>query len=268
MIAYQSIGDNGRIGNQLFQIASTIGIAIENNHDFAFNNSEIFNYLPKLKKHIFDQFSIINNTYFESDFCYQDIKVSSNENIFLNGYFQSYKYFENQKNIILDFLEINNPVFDVSKKNINFHDSCSLHIRRGDYVKISNNNPLNPHPLQTIYYYLEAIDKINVSNYFVFSDDIKWCKENFNDKRLIFIDYPSKNTSNFAFDLCELQLMSLCEHNIIANSSYSWWAAYFNKNKNKKIIAPKRWFSQEYTKIISKYDNILDSLIPNDWILI
>ena len=88
MIAYQSIGNNGRIGNQLFQIASTIGIAIENGHDFVFNDSEIFKHLPNLKKYTTNEFNSINNNYFEPDFCYQDVKISSSENVFLNGYFQ------------------------------------------------------------------------------------------------------------------------------------------------------------------------------------
>ena len=270
MIAYQSIGNNGRIGNQLFQIASTIGIAIENGHDFIFNDSEIFKYLPNLKKYTTHQFNNINNTYFESDFCYQDIKISSNENIFLYGYFQSYKYFEKNKQDVLDLLEINNPIFESSIKNINFYNSCSIHIRRGDYVKIAQTNPLNPHPLQSIDYYKQAINIINADKYFVFSDDINWCKENLKDERLVFIDYPEKNLNYFAADLCELQLMSLCNYNIIANSSFSWWSAYLNNNKNKKIVAPKKWFSDEYIKVISNYnsENILKSLTPDSWIKI
>jgi hypothetical protein len=270
MIAYQSIGNNGRIGNQLFQIASTIGIAVENGHDFIFNHSEIFEYLPKLKNHTTYDFNNITNTYFEQDFCYQDIKISESENLFLYGYFQSYKYFEKSKNLIFDLLEIKNPFFESISKNLNFSNSCSLHVRRGDYVKISQSNPLNPHPLQSIDYYKEAINLTNANRYFVFSDDIEWCKKNLTDERLIFIDYPDKKENYFAADLCELQLMSLCNNNIIANSSFSWWAAYLNTNKNKKVIAPKMWFSDEYVKIISEFNSnkVINSLIPENWIII
>ncbi len=270
MIAYQSIGNNGRIGNQLFQIASTIGIAIENGHDFIFNDSEIFKYLPKLQKYTTNQFNNINNTYFESDFCHQDIKIPVSANIFLHGYFQSYKYFENNKQTILDLLEINNPFFELTVKNIDFSNSCSIHIRRGDYVKIAQTNPLNPHPLQSIDYYKKAINITNCDRYFVFSDDINWCKENLKDERVVFVDYPDKNLNCFGADLCELQLMSLCKNNIIANSSFSWWSAYFNSNTNKKIVAPKKWFSNEYIKIISNYDseNIIKSLTLDSWIKI
>ena len=270
MIAYQSIGNNGRIGNQLFQIASTIGIAIENGHDFVFNDSEIFKYLPRLQKYTTNQFNNINNTYFESDFCHQDIKIPVSANIFLHGYFQSYKYFENNKQIILDLLEIDNPAFKSSVKNIDFSNSCSIHIRRGDYVKIAQTNPLNPHPLQSINYYKQAINIINANKYFVFSDDIAWCKENLKDERLFFIDYSEKNLNYFSSDLCELQLMSLCSNNIIANSSFSWWSAYFNTNESKKVVAPKTWFSNEYIKIISEFnsDKVINSLIPEKWIII
>ena len=267
MIAYQSIGNNGRIGNQLFQIASTIGIAIENGHDFIFNDSEIFKYLPRLQKYTTNQFNNISNTYFESDFCHQDIKTSASSNIFLRGYFQSYKYFEKNKETVLNLLEIDNPVFK-NQTNIDFSNSCSIHIRRGDYVKIGQTHPLNPHPLQTIDYYKQAINIINSDKYFVFSDDINWCKENLKHQRLIFVDYPEKNLNHFGADLCELQLMSLCENNIIANSSFSWWSAYLNNNKNKKIVAPKIWFGDKYIHTISKFDsqNISASLIPDSWI--
>lgn len=270
MIAYQSIGNNGRIGNQLFQIASTIGIAIENGHEFIFNDSEIFKYLPKLKKHTTNNFHNVNKIYFESDFCYQKIKINPDEKIFLNGYFQSYKYFESSKALVSDLTTIENSIFESSINNIDFKNSCSLHVRRGDYVKISQTNPLNPHPLQTVDYYNQAMNIINADKYFLFSDDIEWCKQNFKDDRIIFIDYPSKNNNNFASDLCELQLMSLCNHNIIANSSFSWWSAYLNQNQNKKIIAPKNWFSEKYIKTISKNTSteILNSLIPEKWIII
>ena len=270
MIGYKSIGSNGRIGNQLFQIASTIGIAIENGHDFIFNDSQIFNYLPKLKKYTNSEFNNINNTYYESDFCYENVSINKTENLFLHGYFQSYKYFEKNKQIILDLLQIENFLFESSCKNIDFSNSCSIHIRRGDYVKIAQTNPLNPHPLQSINYYREAINITEADKYFVFSDDINWCKENLKDKRLVFIDYPEKNLNYFPADLCELQLMSLCSDNIIANSSFSWWAAYFNYNENKKVVAPKTWFSDEYIKNISKFtsEKVINSLIPEKWITI
>ena len=267
MIAYQSIGSNGKIGNQLFQIASTIGIAIENNHDFIFNDSEIFNFLPKLKKYTTNNFSNINRIYNESDFCHHNVNVFQNENLCLHGYFQSHKYFNKNKETILNLLEIDNPIFK-NRTNIDFSNSCSVHIRRGDYVKIGLTHPLNPHPLQSIDYYKQAINIINADKYFVFSDDINWCKENLKDERLVFIDYPEKNLNYFDADLCELQLMSLCQNNIIANSTFSWWSAYLNNNQNKKIIAPKIWFGDKYIQTISKFDsqNILTSLTPDSWI--
>ena len=107
-------------------------------------------------------------------------------------------------------------------------------------------------------YYNKAIEYIGVNEkYYVFSDDIKWCKENFKDSRFTFIEEK---------DIIELFMMSLCKKNIIANSSFSWWAAYLNKNKFKKIVAPQKWFTKE--RIESTYhdkDNYLEHRIPASW---
>ena len=128
MIAYKSIGNNGRIGNQLFQIASTIGVAIENGHDFIFNDSEIFKYLPKLQKYTTNQFNNINNTYFEPDFCYQDIKINTSENVFLHGYFQSYKYFWEYKDEIKKYLYIDSEKINANAVRFVFKISIKRQI--------------------------------------------------------------------------------------------------------------------------------------------
>lgn len=267
MIAYKSIGHNGRLGNQLFQIASTIGIAIENGHDFCFNNSEIFNFIPNLKKFCTDNFDNFRHSYNEDDFCYKKIQIEKDKNVILSGYFQSAKYFENNKQIVLDLMHIKNNLFDSYKQEFTNLKTCSLHIRRGDYIYANLNNPLNPHPLATLEYYNNAIDIINADKYIVFSDDIDWCKQAFKGDKFYFFDSGEKYKNNMNYDLFELQVMSSFKNNIIANSSFSWWAAYLNNNKDKTVIAPKIWFGEEYCKTISK-NKIMDSLIPFEWILI
>ncbi len=142
---------------------------------------------------------------------------------------------------------------------------CSIHVRRGDYVSIGQTHPLNPHPLQSLEYYKEAIKIINADKYLVFSDDINWCKENFIGDNYIFVDNKISSLEN---DIFEMQLMSTCKNNIIANSSYSWWAAYFNENKDKKVIAPKLWFGKDYINTITSHDDVIQSIIPKDWIII
>jgi hypothetical protein len=106
------------------------------------------------------------------------------------------------------------------------------------------------HPVQPISYFEDAIGLIgDYENIFIFSDDIKWCKENINFKNSIFVE---GNTN-----IEDLWLMSLCTNNVISNSSFSWWSAYINNN-SKKIIYPKNWFGD--------FTNINTSLIcPREW---
>jgi len=266
MIAYNLIGNNGRLGNQLFQIASTIGISLTNNKKFYFNKAEIFNFLPNLKEcFIEDSNFTFDYSYKETDFCHNEVKIQQNANTILHGYFQSEKYFENHKQYIEFYLKFKNNLFLNYLNLYQNINTCSIHVRRGDYVSIAQTNPLNPHPLQPMDYYKEAMKMINADKYIIFSDDINWCRQNFTGDNYIFIDNQTNSLEN---DIFELQLMSICNHNIIANSSYSWWGAYLNKNKNKKIIAPKQWFGKSYVKTITSNDDVIQSIIPNGWITI
>lgn len=267
MIAYQSIGNNGRLGNQLFQIASTIGIAMQNNKAFAFNKSEIFNYLPNLKNSLLDNFSKFDILYKESDFCYENLQFEQNKNIILFGYFQSAKYFEKYPLIINHFMKIENQLFNNHMHIYSDINTCSIHVRRGDYVYLNKNNPLNPHPLVELNYYQKAMDIVKADKYIIFSDDIPWCKDVFQGNQFHFYDEGENEKNNLQYDLFELQVMSTFKNNIIANSSYSWWAAYLNKNINKKIVAPKIWFSEAFSNQLSQH-NILNSMIPSNWTLI
>jgi hypothetical protein len=125
----------------------------------------------------------------------------------------------------------------------------SLHVRRTDYVT-SNGY----HPVQSIEYYKNAIDIIGDYDYiFVFSDDIQWCKDNLKFKNMVFMEGFS--------DIEDLHIMSLCQNNIIANSSFSWWGAWLNIHPEKKIIAPTNWFGEQANLNTS-------DMIPSDWIKI
>ena len=124
----------------------------------------------------------------------------------------------------------------------------SVHVRRGDYINLSNF-----HTICDIQYFKTAIDIIGDS-YFVFvSDDMEWVKQTFNDNGYIF---PAFND-----ELLDLTLMTLCDNNIISNSSFSWWGAYLNKTDNKRIIAPKKWFGPSGPKDTQ-------DLIPEGWVII
>jgi hypothetical protein len=177
---------------------------------------------------------------------------------YLEGYWQGEKYFEDIKDIIKKDFTLKNPpseatgIFIDQIKNTN---AVSLHVRRGDYVTNEKlKNILQALPLS---YYNDAIDlmskKTEQPHFFIFSDDIAWVKEN------LEIKYPVTYVSGESMpDYEELILMSLCKHNIIANSSFSCWGAWLNKNLDKIVIAPKNWFPDQAKDT--------KDLIPASWI--
>lgn len=205
---------------------------------------------------------LFSNLYIaESGNVYQKEFLNFSKNTYLDGFWQSEKYFKSIEAIILkDFIFRNELNFEnVNWLNkINSCESVSLHIRRGDYV--SSKNSQEHHGNLSFDYYTKALNLINEKKsnieVFVFSDDIEWCRQNLKlRQKTFFVDANQKN--NFHLDML---LMSKCKHNIIANSSFSWWAAWLNQYKNKIVIAPSHWFA-------NKSFNTKD-LIPSQWILI
>jgi len=260
----------GGLGNTLFQVANTISLAADNNSNAIFTCHMYKGNIQTHKKYdgtiiskrdeptfyadsIFrklqwtDDISFIEHIYTESAFTYSQIPYKPNTQ--LHGHFQSEKYFNHNRELILDTFDIPTHVNILIQKkyeNILQGNTVSIHIRRGDYVHISDR-----HPVQSIDYYKKASEHFTDKEYtfLVFSDDIEWCKENLSSD-FVFVD---GNT-----DYVDLYLMSLCDHNIIANSSFSWWGAWLNKNNNKKIVAPSNWFGP--SKGIDTKD-----LIPTYW---
>ncbi|WP_239183401.1 alpha-1,2-fucosyltransferase [Vibrio sp. Of7-15] len=173
------------------------------------------------------------------------------------GYWQSYKYFYSIENIVKD--TFNFPPFnEFENKSMNsfLEDNkartVSIHVRRGDY---SNHKSLGG--LCSIEYYEKAIleveKKIKNPIFIVFSNDIDWCRENLTFDNVKFVDWNSGELS-----YRDMQLMSMCNSNILANSSFSWWGAFLNSNEDKLVIAPKVWIRGNDTK----------DLTPKDWIRI
>ena len=134
-------------------------------------------------------------------------------------------------------------------------NSISIHIRRGDFLDTNNINLFGN--ICSIAYYKEAISiiekKIDNSYYFVFSNDMEWVQENFNLKN---VTYVNGNFGKKSWK--DMYLMSLCKNNIIANSTFSWWGAWLNKNPNKIIISPDRFIRSK----------ISSDIYPNEWIKI
>lgn len=180
------------------------------------------------------------------------------DNSYVSGYWQSEKYFlEIENEIHSDFvfkLPMSQQNADVAE-TISKTNSVSLHVRRNDFA---NNSRINAtHGLCSLEYYQAAIryvtEQVEQPHFFIFSDDIAWAKEN------LKIDFPHQcidhNKGLESYN--DMRLMSLCKHNIIANSSFSWWGAWLNNNPQKIVVAPKNWFSNK--------SNIED-LIPKSWV--
>lgn len=180
---------------------------------------------------------------------YSKLDYQPDAHYYLNGYWQSEKYFKGIENIIRENLKPSEEKLKELKDKYDTNNSVSIHIRRTDYVT-SNGY----HPVQPIEYYQKGLDLIkDYDRVLVFSDDIEWCKNNLDFKNMVFVEGND--------DVEDLWLMSLCGHNIIANSSFSWWGAWLNENKNKKIITPEKWFGD---KSNTNYSDI----IPENWIKI
>ena len=164
-------------------------------------------------------------------------------NRYVEGYFQSEKYFKSIRDIIISQFIIKNDLSNYSQSILKLikanKNTCSIHVRRGDFTKKSNKTI---HGICDLKYYNKAIDQIKNINdetiFFIFSDDIHWCEKNLTFRKGIFINSFEKRIPHE-----DIYLMSLCNDNIISNSTFGWWGAWLNENKNKKVIAPKRWFS-------------------------
>lgn len=223
----------GGLGNQLFQIAAGLSLArdigcefrlIRNQHHLPLQGTRIENYYNNIFKNIkfIEAEDVVNfKIYREPFFSFREIPKI--ENLILEGYFQSEKYFKHNENYIREVIN-----FPKCETKPNF---VSLHLRQGDYA-----NNLKFHYIQKLDYYNQSVSLIkNYDKILAFSDS-KFPDE-FNFDRLELV-----TRSN---DLDEFSIMSSCQTNIISNSTFSWWAAWANENKNKRVLAPRTWFGPQ-----------------------
>jgi hypothetical protein len=179
---------------------------------------------------------------------------------YLEGYFQSYKYLEPIRSELLEEITLVNPIdskFSAIIKQMRNTNSVAVHVRRGDYV--NDLKTKSQHYTFGLEYYEAAFRKIKslVLNptIFVFSDDIEWVKENLkSDLPMTYVSDPNMPDYENFF------ITTYCKHNIIANSSFSYWIAWLNQNSNKIVIAPKKWNN--------KYQDEYNDICPGNWIRI
>lgn len=262
MITNLKIGYNGRFGNQIFQFASLLGIADKIGTQPLIPESNKNGFLQKTMdgKHFQSRFELqdcfnISNDYFSSDITVHKTKAESQfhfEDSFFNltdftnidGYFQSDKYFKHIEQELREILTFKDEIIDRAKEllpKIDDKELVSVHVRRGDYT-----TPNPYHPVVSQKYLQKSIESFSNKDYHfvVFSDDIDWCKNNWRDDN----NFSYFSSDSHFVDFCA---MSLCQHHITSNSSFSWWSSYLSKNQNKKVIAPKKWFGPGFSNYIT-----------------
>jgi hypothetical protein len=288
-----SIRIQGGLGNQLFMVFVTIAYGIQKNVKIVYEY-----YYEILDRHtywetILDGFKIFttenpaNNitnediskfkVYQEPDFIYNSIPDFGNNNVCLNGYFQSYKYFEMYKEQIISLMKLNDKkevVLNESKYSKYFEKKentnlISIHFRMGDYKQ-----KRYYHPIMNYEYFESSLDYIvnNMSNststlvrilYFCEAEDNEYVKSKIYLLNMKYPDAEFMKVDDSIEDYDQLLIMSLCNHNIMSNSSYSWWGSYFNSYDAKIVCYPSVWFGESFEKTNDHKD-----MMPESWIKI
>jgi hypothetical protein len=214
--------------------------------------------LARIERRLIGRIPFIGGSiHIESSLSYYSV---DKDKVCYDGYWQSFKYFDEFKSIIVQNLKFKESVSIPAslETEISQIDSVSLHIRRGDYLYP---NKSSIHLSLGLDYYKEAIKTITerLTNpvIYVFSDDLGWARDNLRTPDYVVVKFVEHNTEYH--DIADIYLMARCKHNIIANSSFSWWGAYLNSNSEKLVIAPDKWYTGKLTFNI-------DDLIPQTWI--
>ena len=272
----------GGLGNQIFQIFATISYAIKSKSPFKFMNVESLGggsttvrntywntFFSNMRPFLMSSMPAVT-VIRESGFPYNELPVREmiNRDILIYGYFQSYKYFNDNYNVICRMIGINKMkealLLKLDLSNDYMENTISMHFRIGDYKKIQEF-----HPLATYGYYERSLQYLQTQNPTKQFNVLFFCEDVDYDEVTVTIDkliakFPSYNftrASNVLADWEQMLLMSCCHHNVIANSSFSWWGAYFNAFADKRVCYPSAWFGPAAR-------NDTRDLCPSDWIKI
>lgn len=257
----------GGLGNQMFQIYTTIAYASKSQHVFTFldvkevgNRSTywdtVFLQLRPFLTNALPQLCVIR----EPNFRFNDLTIPKDNSI-LFGYFQSYKYFEEHAQTIHSMLRIETQKTDLCRRmhleKGYFTRVISMHFRLGDYKKITDY-----HPIATRNYYTRALAQfpgVYKVLYFCENEDVEEVSRTLSGLSTIYPSLHFERGGGELTDWEQLLLMSCCSHNIIANSTFSWWAAYLNTNTSKKVTYPDVWFGE-------KAGHDTSDLCPPNWL--
>ncbi len=271
----------GGLGNQMFQYAIGRQLSVRYKTNLVLN-TEYFLNIPKgdvLRKYQLDIFKIDKNVKIKETInpaikllqkislkiLGEKIQIPITNTllkvglqVYLNGYFQNEKYFKDIRDVLLKEFTFTKELSEEAKRIKNIletSEGVAINIRRGDYVRTDYIKIFGTCDMT---YYNKAIEYIKneVKNPLmcVFSDDPEWVKKEFKIGKVIFAG------NDILKDYEQMYLMSICKHNIIANSSFAWWGAWLNQNSNKIVIGPKRW-------AVNKTSDELE-ILPKTWIQI
>ncbi len=270
------------LGNQMFQYALGLHVSIKFSEPLYFDLTDYRQ--QQLRKFELNVFGIDNkevnaatrfyynglikiinftgikykNVFSEKSFAFDEKVFKTPYPVYYNGFFQSYKYFDNISSEVRKRLSFIYPLDQANQlivSQITTSNSISLHIRRGDYVFWEKFN--SSHVLCGLDYYEKGIEHIQQKTkncrFFIFSDDPKWIRANMKFDYVLIEGNVGENSWK------DMYLMSLCKHHIIANSTFSWWGAWLNPSTDKIVIAPQKWFGNETNEEMK-------DLCPPEWI--
>lgn len=216
----------GGLGNNLFQMATCIAYSLKHNVPYCIPTKVDNPHYPEQKPYIFPGVNYCDKElnlpiYREKSFTYEEIPFM--EDACLSGYWQSEKYFSEYREEILKSFGFGWAILE---------DVVSVQVRRGDYL-----NYPTIHPVITKEYLEQAMSLFPGKDFMFFSDEIKWCEDNFKHRKDCHFDYDWDEVNALVNASC-------CEHNISSNSSFGWWIYWLNRNPNKKGVFPRKWFGE------------------------
>lgn len=269
----------GGMGNQLFQIITCISYGLNNRKKIIipyYEKSPGITPRPTYWNNLLKPFVVFTNKhntnsiphkmsiYKEIQFAYDKIPTFD-DSLYLKGYFQSYKYFDDNISKILQMLRFDDRKNEIFQENRLYFDGvindiCAIHFRLGDYKNLQEY-----HPLLDITYYNDALTRLceskNISRvlYFCQEHDNEIVLHHVNTIQDSFPHIDFVKVSDTICDWKQMVMMTLCNHHIIANSTFSWWGAYLSSSPNKKVYYPNVWFGPK-----NSHHNI-DDLFPYEW---
>lgn len=232
-VTFQNLGRYGRLGNQMFQIASTIGIAVKSGWQFAFPEWKNHDHLERfgakedidVQKYFVNKLPVYNGPKLPDSFIhwgYWPVNLKGGSDISLSGHMQSEKYFLHCQNLIRHYFKMVDEYPN--------SDLCAIHVRLGDYDN-------NYHPRLDMKYYAKAMDKIPGGEFLIFSDEPEIAKDMFEKH----FGYKFRTAPCIDY-MDDFKFMKSCKHFIIGNSTYSWWPAWLSDQPGKVVVAPSHWF--------------------------